>query len=424
MMLQFELENRKSTIRAIEEAYVESERSRKVRMWLLRALNFPFCTPRSPRPLSQNAEDICRSLKQTTRDLTNKLELATQRWNAERRLVSQLHLQNAYLESALSAQKHDLMHTAYPICTVADVATNTVVIAADATDSVHQERHFFKEPTLALDSLDPIPNDNTAHPTNNNTSTAAVVGRSKTHEGDEVENEDPATGATATPTVAGAGMGEHTSSFDDIQSVKSQPISEASFSLPRLTGTSMSSSSLTTTASTQVDDDDVSSAVVCGKPMTMDDTIQQQSSQQQQRTGTKGGQGSTKTYGSDPVFREIRQAYNAVLATAREQENAVDRWLRVVMSSSTSSVIVTDPVQVESVVTGLQRLCEDQGLSVPLVKVGSCQYRLGRRVALLRLIHGKLVVKSGPAWVEFMQWLEKQPLYSSSSTTTTTEDIL
>jgi hypothetical protein len=122
----------------------------------------------------------------------------------------------------------------------------------------------------------------------------------------------------------------------------------------------------------------------------------------------------TNTYGTNPLFLEIRTAYHSVIASQAEEEDPIARWVRTVIAPNTSP-IETDPKKVEPVLLGLQQLCEESGLPLPLRKIGSCQFQLGGRKSggqklSVRLINGRLMARSGPAWLDIFTWLERQPI--------------
>jgi len=121
------------------------------------------------------------------------------------------------------------------------------------------------------------------------------------------------------------------------------------------------------------------------------------------------------TYGTDPRFLEIRQAYHNVITSQADEEEPLARWVRTVMSNT--SAIETDPRKVEPVLFGLKELCEENGISLPLQKVGPCQFHLlgqkngsGAQRLSVKLINGRLMARSGPAWLDIFKWLERQPL--------------
>jgi len=121
------------------------------------------------------------------------------------------------------------------------------------------------------------------------------------------------------------------------------------------------------------------------------------------------------TYGTDPRFLEIRQAYHSVITSQAAEEEPLARWVRTVISNT--SAIETDPKKVEPVLLGLKELCEENGIPLPLQKVGPCQFQLlgrkngsGGQKLSVRLINGRLMARSGPAWLDIFKWLERQPL--------------
>ncbi len=119
------------------------------------------------------------------------------------------------------------------------------------------------------------------------------------------------------------------------------------------------------------------------------------------------------TYGTNPRFIEIREAYQSVVNSQAEEEDPLSRWVRTVMSNT--SAIETDPKKVEPVLLGLKELCEENGISLPLRKIGPCQFQLvgrksGGQKLSVRLINGRLMARSGPAWLDIFTWLERQPL--------------
>lgn len=60
---------------------------------------------------------------------------------------------------------------------------------------------------------------------------------------------------------------------------------------------------------------------------------------------------------------------------------------------------------------GLLELLAEAGLFLPLSQVGqSSQYLLGNSKVAVRLVHGKLMARSGAGHVPFMDWVAKQPL--------------
>lgn len=137
-------------------------------------------------------------------------------------------------------------------------------------------------------------------------------------------------------------------------------------------------------------------------------------------TNTSSQVRNRPTYGSNPRFIEICQAYNSVLTSQAAEEEPLARWVRTVMSNT--SAIETDPKKVEPVLLGLKELCEENGVPMPLRKVGPSQFQLlvggtvgtggkesrGQKLSV-RLINGRLMARSGPAWVDIFQWLERQP---------------
>jgi hypothetical protein len=59
----------------------------------------------------------------------------------------------------------------------------------------------------------------------------------------------------------------------------------------------------------------------------------------------------------------------------------------------------------------LAQLFHENGVHLPLVRVGCCQYSLcGGRTFVVRVINGKAMVRSGPSFVDFVSLLEKQPV--------------
>lgn len=122
------------------------------------------------------------------------------------------------------------------------------------------------------------------------------------------------------------------------------------------------------------------------------------------------------TYGGIAEFCEIRDMYRNVLEQAAAAEAPTSRWVRTVMSNQ--SAVVTDPTQIEPMVEGLRQLCEQNGVPLPLERLGPCQYRLGKGGGKLgvRLINGKLMARSGPSYVDVFQWLERQPVAKTAPT--------
>jgi len=116
------------------------------------------------------------------------------------------------------------------------------------------------------------------------------------------------------------------------------------------------------------------------------------------------------TYGSSSGFRDIRDEYRRILEEQRSSEDQIVRWSRHVMSNA--SAVETDPKKVEQVVEGLRELCEENGVPLPLLRVGPNSYRIGENGAKLgvKLINGRLMARSGPSYIDIFQWLERQPL--------------
>ena len=59
---------------------------------------------------------------------------------------------------------------------------------------------------------------------------------------------------------------------------------------------------------------------------------------------------------------------------------------------------------------GVVELLAESGLHLPLSQAGPGQYLLGSSRASVRLVQGKLMVRSGAGHVPFLDWLAKQPL--------------
>jgi hypothetical protein len=116
-----------------------------------------------------------------------------------------------------------------------------------------------------------------------------------------------------------------------------------------------------------------------------------------------------RNYGSMPRFWELKQAYHDALQTKAASEDPTQKWLRSVWKSS--SAVVTDAAEIESTVEGLQFVFQQNHVPLPLKRTGPATYRLGERQRLLaRLVNGRLMVRSGPTYVEFFEWLERQAL--------------
>lgn len=64
---------------------------------------------------------------------------------------------------------------------------------------------------------------------------------------------------------------------------------------------------------------------------------------------------------------------------------------------------------------GLVQLFSEAGLDLPLRAVGKCRYSLGGSRVGVRLVRGRLMVRSGAGLIPLMDWLEKQPLPRSST---------
>ena len=200
----------------------------------------------------------------------------------------------------------------------------------------------------------------------------------------EEENEDPASSISLSHTLSEASLPLHAQ--EDDLSVSCGPLLVENFSFA--TSLSLSSHS---------------------KPL-------QEQQRRRSSTGTASGRsnlgpGGRATYGSSPQFQEIREAYTNVLTSQSAEEDPVSKWVRTVMSSA--SAIETDPKKIEPILLGLQELCEENGLPLPLRRIGPCQYLLGpgHRCKLgVRLISGRLMARQGTAWVDVFTWLERQPL--------------
>jgi hypothetical protein len=55
-------------------------------------------------------------------------------------------------------------------------------------------------------------------------------------------------------------------------------------------------------------------------------------------------------------------------------------------------------------------LLRDNGVDVPLRRVGSCQYGLGAARAAVRLVNARPMVRSGAGAVDLLAWLARQPV--------------
>ncbi|KAL4858591.1 Glutathione S-transferase P [Chlorella vulgaris] len=113
-----------------------------------------------------------------------------------------------------------------------------------------------------------------------------------------------------------------------------------------------------------------------------------------------------RTYGQEAGFQDIKQAYQAVVAGEADRAR---NWARSVFSSS--SAVESDPRKVEPVVQGLLQLFQDNGVHVPLLKCGPCQFRLGSAKLSVRLVNGRLMARGGAGQtMDVFAWLEKQPV--------------
>lgn len=60
---------------------------------------------------------------------------------------------------------------------------------------------------------------------------------------------------------------------------------------------------------------------------------------------------------------------------------------------------------------GLLQLFQDNGVHVPLLKCGPCQFRLGSAKLSVRLVNGRLMARGGAGQtMDVFAWLEKQPV--------------
>ncbi|EFN58173.1 hypothetical protein CHLNCDRAFT_141998 [Chlorella variabilis] len=122
---------------------------------------------------------------------------------------------------------------------------------------------------------------------------------------------------------------------------------------------------------------------------------------------TPGGKAPRRTYGQDPCFLEIKEAYHAVVAGQAGQQ--ASRWARSAFSSS--SAVESEPGKVEPMVQGLLQLFRREGLRVPLRKCGPCQYQLGSAKLSVRLVSGRLRARAGAGQtMDVLEWLAKQPV--------------
>lgn len=69
-----------------------------------------------------------------------------------------------------------------------------------------------------------------------------------------------------------------------------------------------------------------------------------------------------------------------------------------------------DRLVLARVTQGVVELLAESGLHLPLSQAGPGQYLLGSSRASVRLVQGKLMVRSGAGHVPFLDWLAKQPL--------------
>ncbi|GAB4814324.1 hypothetical protein N2152v2_001370 [Parachlorella kessleri] len=124
------------------------------------------------------------------------------------------------------------------------------------------------------------------------------------------------------------------------------------------------------------------------------------------------------TYAHLSEFQEVMEAYHAVMAS--EGDKAA-RWASKL---SSKSAIETHPHKVEPLMQGLIQLFEESGVPLPLRHTGPCQYTLagasgshggssgagGGAKCVVRLVNGRLMVRSGSSNVDVLAWLAKQPV--------------
>lgn len=129
------------------------------------------------------------------------------------------------------------------------------------------------------------------------------------------------------------------------------------------------------------------------------------------RTTTNTKKSSVRiTYKQFPVFCEIRDAYRSVLTAHSASEDPIVRWVRTIMSNQ--SAINSNPKEIESMMKGLKQLFDENGMILPLHKISSCSYQLGKCGGKMhiKIINGQLMVRAGSSYTDIFTWLERQPV--------------
>lgn len=117
------------------------------------------------------------------------------------------------------------------------------------------------------------------------------------------------------------------------------------------------------------------------------------------------------TYGMDKGFASAKQRYEEQAAenspSSTTEHDRTQIWLKGLTANTAKQA--ADPKRVDQLVSRLQHLMQDNGVEVPLEKVGPCQYKLGSHKLSLKVGSNRLLVRCGGGYEDFMSAMEKMP---------------
>ena len=111
------------------------------------------------------------------------------------------------------------------------------------------------------------------------------------------------------------------------------------------------------------------------------------------------------------AFAAAKQQYQDHGAAQNDDEltehDRTQNWLKSLTANSAKQA--TDPKRVDQLVGKFQQLMQQNGLEIPLKKLGPCQYKLGSYRLSLKVGSNKLLVRCGGGYEELMSAVEKMP---------------
>ena len=117
------------------------------------------------------------------------------------------------------------------------------------------------------------------------------------------------------------------------------------------------------------------------------------------------------TYGMDSGFASAKQQYEEQTAgnspDSMTEHDRTQSWLKGLTMNTAKQA--ADPKRVERLVSRFQQLMQDNGLEVPLERVGPCQYKLGSHKLSLKVGSNKLLVRCGGGYEDLMSAMKKLP---------------